>query len=71
MDLLIENPLRQPLVVTLFVLLVLWRFWTRRHASRLPLPPSPSGYPVVGNLLDMIAPGDVVRHYSNLAKQHG
>ena len=44
---------------------------SRSASSTLPLPPSPPGYPILGNLFDVVAPGNAVRHYSNLAKKHG
>jgi hypothetical protein len=71
MDVPLPDLLKQPLNATFLALFIIWRLWARSSRLRRPLPPSPPGYPVLGNLLDIIAPGDAVRHYSNLAKKHG
>ncbi|KAJ2917369.1 hypothetical protein MD484_g3052, partial [Candolleomyces efflorescens] len=61
---------KQPLIAAFLALIVVWRLWAR-NSLRQPLPPSPPGYPILGNLFDVVAPGNAVRHYSNLAKKHG
>ena len=43
------------LVASVGIALYIRRYldWRRRNPARLPYPPGPKGYPVIGNLLDV------------------
>ena len=66
------DPLHYPITVTgilLFAHFVLRRFLSR--SSRLPLPPGPKGYPIIGNILEIGQQEQPWAVYSEIAKEYG
>jgi hypothetical protein len=64
--------LHYPVTVTgvlLFAHFVLRRFLSR--SSRLPLPPGPKGYPIIGNILEIGQQEQPWVVYSDIAKEYG
>lgn len=45
-------------------------FYNRSKNSRLPLPPGPKGYPIIGNLLDLPNGSDWIT-YRDWSRQYG
>jgi hypothetical protein len=55
-------------VIALILALILLYRASKR--DRLPLPPGPKGWPLIGNLLD-IPQSDVVKTYAEWARKYG
>ena len=55
-------------VVTLILALIL--LYRASNRDRLPLPPGPKGWPLIGNLLD-IPQSNVVKTYAEWARKYG
>ena len=54
-------------VVTAIALAVVWKRWA---LARLPYPPGPKRYPIVGNLLDF-PDSPIWEGYARMAEQYG
>lgn len=54
-------------VATAVALTVAWKRWGSR---RLPYPPGPKGYPIIGNLLDF-PENPIWEGFAKMAQDHG
>ncbi|KAF6757369.1 cytochrome P450 [Ephemerocybe angulata] len=69
-----SNTLLHPVTIfglSLLVLYLLKRFWSKRKVSNLPYPPGPKGHLIIGNLFDIGKRETPWIHYSNLSKEYG